>query len=170
MKLTLSLIFLLLIGTGYSQNQKLDSRIDQPNYSIKYPSNWKIDNTGKNGASFYLFAQKDGQINNFGENINLLIQDLHSMNLDLKKYTHISEDQIKIHGTLIESKRITKNSIQGQAIIYEAISAKGLRLKFRQYYFLKNEKAYILTYTAKKETYDWYIQLAEKIMATFKIK
>ncbi|HWZ23591.1 MAG TPA: PsbP-related protein [Cytophagaceae bacterium] len=170
-KITLKIIAILLITTSFSfgQTPTLDQKIDELSYSIKYPSTWKIDNTGRNGITFLLFAEKESQNDNFGENINLLIQDLHSMNLDLDKYTQISEEQIKANGNLIESKRISKNRIDSQQLTYEALF-KTNQLKFRQYYFLKDEKAYILTFTATTETYDKYIEIAEKIMNTFKVK
>ena len=169
MRLHFSLIFLFLFSVGFSQKQELDAIINVAAYSIKYPSVWKIDTTGRNGTAFYLFANKEGRNEIFGENVNLLIQDLQGMHLDLKQYTEISENQIKSFGTIIESKLITRNSIEGQSVIYEG-TFKDYHLKFRQYYFLKNDKAYILTYTAKSDTYDSYIETAEAIMATFVIK
>lgn len=169
MKLKFILLFLLLNCLAYSQNSKLDAKIDEQEYQIDYPKNWKIDTSGKYGISFCLYVGANELIGNFGENINLMIQDIKSLNLDIDKYTELSENQIRANADLIESKRIRRNDLDCQQLLYEA-TLKDRKLKFRQYYFIKNGKAYVLTFTATKETYDKYIEISEKVMSTFIIK
>ena len=67
----------------------------QANYSIKYPATWELNQSGQMGTAFILFTPKESEKDDFRENINLLTQDLSGRNIDLSKYTEISESQIK---------------------------------------------------------------------------
>jgi hypothetical protein len=82
----------------------------------------------------------------------------------------MSEQQFKTmitNGKLISSKRIK----EGQ---YHEIVATGTQgvmdLKFKQYYWVRGNRAYVLTFTALQTTYDAYEALAGKVMNTFKVK
>jgi hypothetical protein len=43
-----------------------------------------------------------------------------------------------------------------------------LSLKVKQYWFIKNNKAYLLTYTAEESKYDEYEDVATEMMMSFK--
>jgi hypothetical protein len=174
MKIKFTIIFLILCNLCFSQKikytePKLTSEINTSSYSIYYPSNWKIDNSGTRGTSFFLFSEKTDTNDDFIENINLLIQNLEKMNIDLNKFVEISEGQIINNGNLIESKRLKKNGIECQQLIYEMRKDK-FHCKLIQYYFIKNEKAYVLTFCGESNVYEKYIPTAKKIMDSFKVK
>ena len=81
--------------------------VDQLNYSIQYPPTWELNQSGQMGASFFLFSPLESDKDKFKENVNLLIQDLSGQNIDLNKYTEISEGQINTmvtNSTLIYPK------------------------------------------------------------------
>ena len=76
-------------------------------YTIDYPKDWELDESGQMGTSFILFSPLTSQKDQFRENVNLLVQDLTGYNLDLDKYVEISEEQVKTlitDGKIIESK------------------------------------------------------------------
>jgi len=146
--------------------------LTEKNYSINYPKDWELNTSGLMGSSFILFSPPSSEKDQFKENINLLIQDLTGHNLDLEKYTAISEEQIKTmitDGDIIESKRITTDTLSQHQIIYTG--RQGIfNLKFEQYYWVIGDKAYVLTLTCEESEFENYQKLGEKILNSFKLK
>ena len=124
------------------------------------------------GMSFVVFSKLTDPQDQFKENINLLIQDLKGKNMDLNKYVEVSEEQIATmvtNGKLIESKRRNEKGSEFQKVIYTG--DQGMyKLKFEQYYWILNEKAYILTLTCEQTQFEKYKLQGEKIMNSFKFK
>ncbi|MHC0442118.1 PsbP-related protein [Flavobacterium sp. 3-210] len=93
---------------------------------------------------------------------------METLNIDLNKFVEISEKQINTYGKLIESKRNKIGQNEFHLFLYEA-KMNGFELKFLQYDFVKNNKAYILTYTGKKDDFEKFKNQMEKIMQSFKL-
>ena len=144
----------------------------QSNYSIEYPSTWELNKGGQMGTSFILFSPLDSEKDTFKENVNLMVQDLGKENIDLNRYTEISEGQIKTlltNSDLIESKRIKKSDGEFHKIIYTGDQGV-FHLKFEQYYWVIDSKAYVLTFTSEEEKFATYSETGEKILNSFSIK
>jgi hypothetical protein len=161
------LLLLLFFVSTILSAQKLEKAIEETLYSINYPSSWKVDNTGRNNAEFFLFAAPINE--NMGSNINLLIQNLDGMNLDLNKFTEISEKQINTNGKIISSELKVIDNQEFQELTFEA-NMNGKDMKFYQQYFVKNSKAFIITFTALISQYDKLEKEALTIINTFKVK
>lgn len=142
------------------------------NYEVQYPANWDLDQSGQMGSTFFIFSPIEGATDQFRENINLMIQDLSGHNLDLDQYTQISEQQVKV---MMEGAEILFSEKQdGQVPAFHKIIYKGkqgaLDLKFEQYYWVINDKAYIVTLTCDVNTFDDYQKIGETILNSFKLK
>jgi len=164
------LIFVSTVVTA--QTNTAWKKITQSNYSVEYPSNWELDQTGKMGAIFFMFAPLESADDKFRENVNLMIQDLTGRNIDLDKYTEISLDQIKtqaVNGKLIESKKLKDGSGEYQKLIYTS-DQNGFHLKYEQLYYVKDNKAYLLTLTSEQNKFDEFKADGEKILNSFKLK
>lgn len=73
------------------------------------------------------------------------------------------------NGIIIDSKRLNKNNTEFQKVIFTG--NQGLfQLKFEQYYFIKNKKAFVLTFTSKQEEFENYKFIGEKIIESFILK
>jgi len=171
MKIKLLLILLLSFQLSNCQSNKKKSvkEINKNGYTLSYPSNLKLDESGKQGSDFMLFTEKKNSADNFIENINLIVQNLETLNLDLNEFVELTENQIKANANLISSERIKNSNVEFQKLIYSA-HLNNFDLKFIQYDFVKNNKAYILTFTAKEDEFEKYSYDMEKIMKTFEIK
>jgi len=171
-KMQIKFLLILLIVFQFSScqsNKKKETKvIDKNGYTLAYTSDLRLDESGQ-GSEFLLFTKKSNSTDNFVENINLIIQNLETLNIDLNKFVEITENQIKGNGNLISSERIKNNNSEFQKQIYSA-HLNNFDLKFIQYDFVKNNKAYILTFTAKENEFDKYATEMENIMKTFKIK
>lgn len=146
--------------------------LDQPAYSIQYPSTWELNQSEQLGSSFVLFSPVESKNDKFKDNVNLLIQDLTGYNLDIYKYTEITEEQIKTmvtNSTLIESTRKNNDKGEYHKIIYSG--EQGIyRLTFEQYYWVINDKAFILTFTCEQEKYADMKETSGEILNSFILK
>lgn len=146
--------------------------LDNSNYSIQHPENWDVDNSGQMGASFFLFSKQTSPQDQFKENVNLIIQDLSGHDINLNKFVEISVDQIKTmitNGNLITSERQQRNNTEFHRVIYTG--DQGIyKLKFEQYYWVKSNHAYVLTFTSEVAQFENYKETGEKILNSFVIK
>jgi len=142
------------------------------NYSINYPENWELKTYGPIGIRFALLSPLSSKQDQFKENINLIIQDLPGSPIKLDKYVEITEHQIKTlvtDGVLKESKRVEAEPIDYHKIVYTG--RQGIyKLKFEQYFWLLEDKAYILSFTAEESQYDQYQLTGERMLNSFKLK
>jgi serine/threonine-protein kinase len=158
----LLLLHLLLSFTVFSQ-----TKYSTNEFEIEYPEIWKLDTSQLMGTAFIIIspAEKDDK---FGENFNLVIQELPTYDISLDDYVKISEKQIIDafgENSIIESKT-TGNK---HNIIYKA-NQKNVEMIFNQIYILKNNKAYILTFTALPSSYNKYKDVAQKTLNSFSVK
>jgi hypothetical protein len=132
-------------------------------YSIRYPTNWTLDRSGKMDLEFMLLAEPTSPFNPFRQNINLLVMELEeSMTLD--EFTRLSEEQIEtqvVDGKLLESRRITHLHGEFHRLAYSGKSAK-FNLKFLQYFWLRNGRIYLLTLTCEIDKFDDYLETSKK--------
>jgi hypothetical protein len=145
---------------------------DQTDYSIQYPASWELNDGGQMGMSFAILSPPESGQDNFRENVNLLIQDLTGHNIDLKKYTEISEKQIETYITnsaLIENNTMNEGGKEYQKLIYTGDQGM-FHLKCEQYYFVVHEKAYVLTFTSEQMKFESFRHDAERILNSFTLK
>ena len=163
--------------TSQNENQNAWKTFAQHDFTIQYPDNFELNTSGQFGTRFALFSKDFIRSGVFCPNINLIIQNLTGHNISLDDFVEISESQIEtIHiegthtnGSLIESERIKKDNSEFQKIIY-TFNQGALELIVKQYLMIKNEKAYILTFTARIDQFDNYKDVATEIMNTFELK
>lgn len=175
--LAIPLLFLSLVVFGQGSVTKLISDqgwklLDETDYSIEYPDNWELNNDKSRGINFYILSPQTSTADLFRENVNLIEQDLAGRSIDLDQYVEISESQIKkliSNSNLIESKRLNKNGSDYQRVIYTGDQG-SYKLKFEQYYWVKNGKAYVLTLTCEITQFKEYQELGEKILNSFVLK
>ena len=163
------IILIIFLFTACQSNEKYSIKeLNKNAYSISYPPNLKLEENGSKGSEFALFTEKSDVNDQFVENINLVIQNLENLNVDLNKFVEISENQIMADGKLISSERLRQNNSEFQKLIY-SLPINDFELKFIQYYFVANRKAYILTFTSEAKEFEKYSSDMEKIMSTFRV-
>ena len=141
-------------------------------YKIQHPSHWIFSQGSADGIAFTLYAPGPKSFSGYEENINLMVQDLEKKNLDLDTYTRMSERQIHTlveNSKMIISERIDSIEVPFHQIIYTG-DYNGQKLKWKMRFWVTKNKAYILNYTATKENFGLYIELASEIMDTFKLE
>ncbi len=146
--------------------------LDTEDFSINYPADWELDQSGQMGTSFMVFSPISEPTDDFRENVNLINQDITGYNLDLDSYTELSISQIKqlIEGSeILVNERRKSGKYEYQETIYTG--TQGIyNLKFMQYYWVINNKAFVLTFTCKEDTFEEYLSIGKTILGSFKIK
>lgn len=146
--------------------------LDDKAYSIQYPESWELRQDGASGTKFIVLSKQTNAQDQFRENVNLIVQSLTGRNLDLDKYTELSEQQIKSviqNSHIKESTRIKTGKHPYQKEVFTG--DQGIyKLIFEQYYWVIGDSAYVLTFTSEQTAYDEYKAIGEKIMNAFQIK
>ena len=141
-------------------------------FSISYPKTWTLDRSGENGTSFYLFSPFLSSNDVFQENVNFIIQDVKGYGITLDEYTQFSIDDI---GKSIQNSRILENirknahGLSYHKMVYTG-EINGFNLTFMQYYWVENEKVYLLTFTAEPDQFSKYLPVADMILNSFVMK
>jgi serine/threonine-protein kinase len=164
-------IFIILITFFLSTNLYSQIEVYETDvYSIEYPANWKL-NTSVQGAIFAVTSPLVTKEDKFSENVNLIIQDLSGMNIDLDKYVSLSKKQLLLipKGEVSESKRMKNGNYEYHKIVFKGF-LENRNLKGKQIYIIRNEKAYVLTYTGIGDDYKRYVKYANEILNSFKLK
>ncbi len=140
-------------------------------FRIKYPQDWSLEEGRQGEERFILWSPASEEKGQFRAKVSLLIQDLLGDGFTLDKYMKLSEYQIKSFvkdAIIIGRKRKKKNKIAYEKIIYSG--KKGIHdLKFEEYYWVVENKAYVLTFTCEADQYDKYKTTAKKILNGFEI-
>jgi hypothetical protein len=165
---TIAFIVTSIICPAQKPSQKLIT-YKKEDTQFNYPSGWKLDTSAVMGTTWVVFSPLKDNNDKFRENVNLLVQDLTGQNFDLDKYTQLSVSQISqmmTDGKVFESTRMKSGNGDYQKVIFSATQGK-FKLKFEQYYFVKSDKAYVLTYTAEQTEFDAYKPTGEQILNSF---
>ncbi len=161
------LIFIsFLVFAFASCEQVKEVELIETDYGMTYPADYVLDETGENGTTFFLKIPSKDSNTDFVSNINLMVQDLEGLNLDLDGFVAMTEGQMKGVGEIIQTKRMKVDKTEFHSLIFEG-NINGFDLKFLQYDYVKDNKAYVLTYTAKKDEFDKHFTQAKKVMDSF---
>ena len=169
----LIIVFSFFINSAYSQTFSAEKQtwkqLNFEGFTIDHPENWEVNTKGEMGTKFILFSSLENPQDVFKENINLVVQDLTGYDIDLKGFVEISEQQVNTYvtdGKILESKKLSKENVAYHKLIYTG--KQGVyELKFEQYFWVLESKAYILTFTCEESNYLIYKMIAERILKSF---
>jgi len=139
---------------------------------IYYPPGWKFDSSSELGALFVIFAPLENKDDQFQENINLVMYQLQSPEIDLKEYYQASIENFKNQlqsFNIQKEEKILNNNIEIQKVIFTAVQDDFV-MNMQQYYFLNDQKAYIMTFAAEEIKFDDYLEYVDLVMNSFKFK
>lgn len=169
-----SLLFPLLavaqMGGGTTAPEWL--QLDRDGYSIQYPSDWEVDESGQMNTTLILLSAQEDPMDSFQENVNLLLQNLTGMGIDLDKFVEVSLAQIKVmiaDNEVLDSQRKEAQGQEFHQVVFKG-QQSGFDLTFVQYYWIIEETAYVLTLTAETDKYEKFKATGLKILDSFMIR
>ncbi len=138
-------------------------------YSIDYPKSWTVDQSGKLGTVIIFSSRLDSQTDDFAENVNLIVQDVSELDLTLNKFVEITMKQIQTmlpNGAIVSNERVRGKRPEFQRMIFTS-TLENRKLKFEQYTWVRDKKAYVLTFSSEESQYDKHRKTAQKILNSF---
>lgn len=168
------LTVLLLVACGSQEKAKDENTllIDRPAYSISFPKTWDPGISENSAVDLLMKTPPENANDRFMENVNVLIQETGTMKLSLEEYADISEKQLKqvIHSSQVLKKNIFKhNGVKCLELAYDA-HQEDFDLAYLQRVYLHKDKAFILTFTAEKNSYNRFEKDVKVIFDSFKLK
>lgn len=163
--------FLAISAMVQAQSSNELETLKTEKFEISFPKSWELDQSGQMNTQFILFSPLSSSEDDFKENVNLLVQDISAYNLDLEQLINVTLEQIKTmldNGVVISNTLETGKEIPYQKLIYTAKQGE-FDLKFEQYIWVIDSKAYILTLTCKTTEFDAYKAIGERILNSFTI-
>jgi hypothetical protein len=137
------------------------------NYSIDYPQEWVKTSISEVTA---FMIPKDGPNDKFQENVNVLIQDLSGHPMTLDQYTELTRNQITQNfgdSALISMQPATVAGQNAEVAIYN-FKYQSRELKIKQYWLVKSQRAFVVTYTAVPDQFTRYDSTATQVMNSFR--
>lgn len=171
MKIKLFITLLLLSQYIHAQSEQKSTLVPfaGPDFSLQYPSEWRLDTSGLMGTEFFLFSQKEGDADLFIENVSLIIQDLKGQNIGLEQYKQITDQQLSNYlpdGNVIESTVVQTGKTPYYRTMYTMPQGK-MTVKIYSICLIRNEKAYLLTFSAELDSYAKFQSTGEGILQSF---
>lgn len=174
MKLFLKFAAILFVTIGFGQNKSEDSSgklyISEKKYSLLFPYNWHLQKSDSLQKKFMLLSEKSSDADNFIENISLLISDLGYSKVKPKFVKNIIDKKFGVSSEIISNRKVLKNGIQGQEIVYSQLMSNGSLAIILQYYFIKGRDLYILSFCSKSDEYLSYMPIFQNIYENFDIR
>ncbi|MCX6742050.1 MAG: PsbP-related protein [Candidatus Pacearchaeota archaeon] len=138
---------------------------------ITYPSNWEKEEKSTGMVIVEFFSPKESVSDAITENLNVVIEDLSAQPMTLNEYTNLSIKNIKLYFTdvnMIDSSATTLGGNSAHKVVYTANMGQ-YNGKFMQVYTIRNNKAYVITYTAQPSTYSYYLDIINQMINSFEI-
>lgn len=174
MKIIYSVLCIALIcyNLNAQSSQTYTGKHNEQEFSIEVPNTWELNTESEQGPLFIIFTPSDDSNDRFSDNINLVIQDVRGTNVDLQYYVEYSRTQIQ---KMIEGFEIIGEEYQEIADLpsysFEYFGTQnGMKIKFRQHFWLIDEIAYVLTLTIENSKLDFHEKSMKAIMDTFKFE
>lgn len=165
-----TLALLCIANLAFAQSGKL-SAYEGNNITLSYPSDWRIDESGKYGPKLFLFSPlKEGDA--FSENVNLVTEEIKGSGVGIDKYYEISIENIKKVMTnfkLVGSEK--KKDANGDYYTLEYTCDQGQNhINLIQHFWIVNEVAYVLTAVSEQTQVENYRKSFTDIAGTVRIK
>lgn len=136
-------------------------------YTFEISLDWT---SSKNANSDVVYSHLGTATDGFTENLNVVIQDTSSYNLDLESYKDLSLEQFDELGyNLEECKHMTVNGVKGY-YCETTVKQSGIDCYVAQYFTLIDDVAYVFTFAADEDGYDELIDEVIEIFETIKFE
>jgi hypothetical protein len=184
MKNLISMVLIFMVAKSFAQTPVIESQpdtaktvaiekpiyLEKKGYKIQIPKGWRLGpDCQDNNCS--LFSPTDTLLlpDTYVENINITVEKLTSPGYTVDQYATYS---ISYLPKVVQNfKLISKKKLNASSFVVEY---KGLKNNFlqtwRQFYYVKNSKVYIVTLATETPKYEFYKPLIESYLKSFKLQ
>jgi len=137
---------------------------------MKYPIDWTKEEQFL-GLVVSFFSPQESASDDFLENLNVVVEDLFVQPMTIDEYTELSIDQVKKIVTdisAIDSSFTTLDGNSARKLVYSG--KQGIYdIKYMQILTIKDNKAYVITYTAEINKYTYFLGRIQEMVNSFEI-
>ncbi len=165
----LALLALPLLTFAQTEKKGL-ATLDQPGYSIQYPAEWQVDQSGMMGTKFILVMPSGNP--EFSPNINLVQQELPTDDVPMDATLEATLEQLEnMLGDfkLISQKKFNTPSGPCSELEYTGTFGENA-MHWKQRYWLRNKMVHVLTFTALKDDFARVVDSGKSAMDSFWLK
>jgi eukaryotic-like serine/threonine-protein kinase len=137
---------------------------------IKYPSDWTKNEQVMGTVAAFLSSQESAS-DIFQENLNVIVQDLSTQPMTLEEYTELSVGQVEqfiTDANILDSSATTLDGNSAHKVVYTGKQGQ-YNLKWMQIWTVKDNTAYVLSYTAEVNKYSDFLDTAQEMINSFEI-
>lgn len=138
-------------------------------YQIIVPSGWKSDpNCPEKNCTLTAPGDTIGPYDSYTESINIVFENLSSKSYTVDQYADFSKGYLPkvVKGfKVLERKKLKPNVIM---MVYTG-EKNSFPQTWRQYYYVKNQKVYIVTFACEPHKYAYYLPIVTESLASFKV-
>ncbi|MDA3929648.1 MAG: PsbP-related protein [Prolixibacteraceae bacterium] len=170
-----ALLFLFACSNANKSAEKIQKNwktFETTEYSIKYPPAWALNQTGYQGTSFLLISKQTSIRDFYQENVSLVEEALSDTTINLQSYVQRSLEMLSDSNSTI---KMVENVLQENdqenyhKLLYGQMEGVN-KVIVEKHYFIRNNKAYILTFSCKGIERKRYMPIGEGILNSFKLK
>ena len=141
------------------------------NVSIQVPEGWQLKENPQPGTQATFFSSKEGADDKFVENVGLQVSDLSAkpdVTLDeiVKAWIDQSQTEFPDSFKVVSQDKTTLGGVEAEEVIYQA-NDQVSALKGMAVFALKDNKAYILNYSAEEKSFDKFLGGVNEIISSF---
>jgi PsbP-like protein len=173
MKCLLTLIFLSIVFTGFTQQWKTYSN-DSILFTAKYPPSWV--NKIKEGRRVFFTSPLENDSDNFKENINISVTPNEEFGTKYKITDMVPDILNELKSAIdemnVETQRDFKwNDADAIELIYTGYSKSDstLNIRLTQWFCFAKKRLYVATYTASADN-TIHTETAKKLLNSIKFK
>lgn len=141
--------------------------IDRPLFSMKVPSTWQKDETGRDNTLIIVYAPVDNSRDRYRENVNIISSMLDGQSTDLGFWGEKNKGSIKHN---MPNAKLLYSRLEEEKGYFE-MSFKDVQqhrqLKWLQRFYVHNNRGYILTFSCEEDKYDQYYPEVLKLLNSF---
>ncbi|MBA3987271.1 MAG: hypothetical protein H0X63_12025 [Flavobacteriales bacterium] len=172
MKKTVFIFCVFFVLQSCSQNDLVKHKSNK-GFSFSYSKKeWTLEDK-EDILLLFLTNQEEAD---FKSNINILVQDLSTQPMSLNEYHQLTLNQIEQttgENNVENVKDITISGFPTKELIYhipqDINRGNYIGLKIKQAYLIKENKVFLITYTAKTKSFNKDLEKANSVFKTFEI-
>ncbi|HLN96078.1 MAG TPA: hypothetical protein VK183_10635 [Flavobacterium sp.] len=158
---------LLLWGTAcFAQSKNLSETYETDAFTVNYPKGWRV-NTESAFHVLVLYPPSIGD--SFETSINFFIMDEGEATANIDTYARREKGFMEIR-TDVQRYQILE-SRNGKCVRFDyTMNLSGMRLTGIQYRFIKGPTVYSLSFSGEEKSFQFYKEVAEEVMMSFRFK
>lgn len=144
--------------------------LEKKGYKIQIPKTWRLSEPCLD-QNCSLFAPADTLLlpDTYVENINITVEKLSSTSYTVDQYTTFSIGYLP--KVVQNFKLISKKKVNGSTYVIEYKGRKNnYEQSWRQFYYVKNAKVFIVTFAAETPKFEYYKPLVEPTLKSFRLQ